>query len=168
MFRRYCFYACAAAVAFCMSNWHSRLQATDTVTDELLLKSDAYREHTKAPVKFKHRMHAEVLVQKYPEMFKNKCGECHHDNQGKPLSRLDYGEQIETCIACHSKPGEMPPAEKRELRDRGLSRQEIKTRELEYHAEAMHEKCRGCHRKARKEVGTRKPPITCSKCHTNE
>jgi hypothetical protein len=168
MFGRTCICVCAAAVALCVSNPAPRVQAAGLVDDVLLLKSPAYPEHSKQPVPFKHRMHAEVLGRKYPRIFKNGCGECHHDENGEPLAGIAYGDEVEACIVCHPKPGEMPPAEKRRLRDRGLSHSEINVEELAYHAEAMHAKCRGCHRRARKEADTRTPPITCSKCHSGK
>jgi hypothetical protein len=153
--------ACGALLAF-------GIHAGTTVPDVIELKNSAYTEHTKDIVEFKHTAHAEEFSQKYPQVFKNGCGECHHDDAGQPLTDLQYGDAVEGCMACHPKPGEMPPTEKRELRAEGLSLTEIKAKELDYHAEAMHEKCRGCHRRARKEADTRTPPITCSKCHTKD
>lgn len=139
--------------------------AGTTVSDVVKMENPAYETHKKAVVQFKHKAHAGKFDGRYPEIFKNGCGECHHDDEGQPRTDLKMGEEVDNCIECHAKPGEMPKKEKRALRAEGLSREERHVREREYHAEALHDKCRGCHRRARKTADTRKPPITCSKCH---
>jgi len=146
----------------------ARLMAGTSVADVIEMKNPAYEEHKKPIVRFKHKAHSEKFGGKYPEIFKNGCGECHHDADNEPRVDLKTGDEVDNCIECHAKPGEMPGAEKRKLRKEGLSREERKKREREYHAEAIHDKCRGCHRKARKQADTRKPPITCSKCHRKD
>ncbi len=144
------------------------LLAETTVSDVIKMENQAYDKHTKAIVQFKHKAHAEKFNGKYPEIFENGCGECHHDDEGEPSKDLKMGDDVNNCIECHDKPGLMPKKLKRELRGEDLSREEKKVREREYHAEALHDKCRGCHRRARKLADTRKPPITCSKCHIKD
>ena len=144
------------------------LFAGNTVPDVVEMKNPAYEEHTKAIVQFKHKAHADKFEGKYPEIFEDGCGECHHDEEGEPRRDLKMGEDVLNCIECHDKPGRMPKKAKRELRGEDLSREERKVREREYHTEALHDKCRGCHREARKQADTRKPPITCSKCHIKD
>lgn len=160
------------SIAFC-SGWlivlfAACLYAGTTVPDVVKMENPAYEEHTKAIVQFKHKAHADKFGGKYPGIFENGCGECHHDEEGEPRTDLKMGDEVINCIECHDKPGRMPKKAKRELRAEGLSREEKKVREREYHAEALHDKCRGCHRKARKQADTRKPPITCSKCHIKD
>jgi hypothetical protein len=144
------------------------LLAGTTVSDVVKMENPAYKEHKKAIVQFKHKAHSEKFDGKYPEIFEKGCGECHHDDEGEPRKDLKMGGDVNNCIECHDKPGEMPKKLKRELRGEGLSREERRVREREYHAEALHDKCRGCHREARKKADTRKPPITCSKCHVKD
>jgi hypothetical protein len=144
------------------------LMAGTTVPDVIEMKNPAYDEHKKPIVHFNHKAHSEKFGGKYPEIFENGCGECHHDEDGEPLTDLEMGDEVNSCIECHDKPGEMPRTEKRKLRKEGLSREERQEREREYHAEAIHDNCRSCHREARKQADTRKPPITCSKCHVKD
>lgn len=144
------------------------LHAGETVSDIVKMENPAYKKHVKDIVEFKHKAHAEEFSKKYPQIFKKGCGECHHDDRDKPLINLKYGDNVKNCIECHKKPGEMPKKVKRELRAEKISPREMKIKEREYHAEALHDKCRGCHREARKKAHTRKPPITCSKCHTKD
>ena len=40
--------------------------------------------------------------------------------------------------------------------------------ELEYHAEALHENCKGCHRQFNKKYKPKKAPTTCTKCHAKK
>jgi hypothetical protein len=160
------------SIAIC-SSWAVLLLAAGiyagtTVDDIVKMQNPAYDEHTKAIVQFNHKAHAEKFDGQYPGIFKDGCGECHHDDEGERCRDLEMGEEVENCIECHDKPGQMPKKVKRELRDQDLDREERRVREREYHAEALHDKCRGCHRKARKQADTRKPPITCSKCHVKD
>jgi hypothetical protein len=144
------------------------LLAGTIVSDVIKMQNPAYDKHTKAVVQFNHKVHAEKFDGKYPQVFENGCGECHHDDEGEPRKELEMGDDVDNCIECHDKPGQMPKKLKRELRAEGLSREERRVREREYHAEALHDKCRGCHREARKKADTRTPPITCSKCHLKD
>ena len=61
-------------------------------------------EHKKAIVEFSHDKHVKE--------YKATCGDCHHDENNKPLSNLKAGDAVKNCIECHSKPGEVPKAEK--------------------------------------------------------
>jgi hypothetical protein len=117
--------------------------AGTTVPDVIKMENPAYEEHKKAIVQFKHKAHAEKFEGQYPEIFENGCGECHHDDEGEPRKDLKMGDDVDNCIECHEKPGLMPKKAKRELRAEGLSREERHVREREYHAEALHDKCRG-------------------------
>ena len=131
-----------------------------TVPDVIKLQDPAYKEHKKGVVDFEHAKHQAEYTKKYPEFFKNGCGECHHDKDNKPLSNLKEGDDVQKCIECHKIAAEAPKGKKAKKK---LSKKEkIK----DYHAEALHENCRGCHRKYNKKYKPpKKAPTTCAKCH---
>ena len=130
------------------------------VPDIIKLQDPAYKEHKKGVVEFTHGKHQKDYAQKYPEFYKNGCGECHHDKDNKPLSNLKEGDDVQKCIECHKIAAEAPKGKKAKKK---LSKKEkIK----DYHAEALHENCRGCHRKYNKKYKpAKKAPTTCTKCH---
>ncbi|MFW5810372.1 MAG: cytochrome c3 family protein [Thermodesulfobacteriota bacterium] len=119
------------------------------VADVIPMDNPAYSEHTKPIAQFTHKKHYEE--------YKISCGECHHDENAEPLTDLKPGDPVEDCIACHDKPGKAPRGEK-------LSKEE----ELQYHTEALHENCIGCHREYNRENNTKDAPQTCGKCHVKE
>jgi hypothetical protein len=128
--------------------------------DVIKMENKAYEKHTKPIVEFNHKMHAEDYAQKHADFFKKGCGECHHDDAGKPLTNLKADASVQGCIECHSKPGPKPKGEK-------LSDKE----ELAYHTEALHANCRGCHKDYNKAEGLKSKdegyaPTSCTKCHT--
>ena len=131
--------------------------------DVIELNDPAYEEHKKGVVHFEHKKHQDDYAKKYPEYYKNGCGECHHDKDGKPLSKLKEGDDVQKCIECHKIPGEAPKGKKATKK---LSKKEkIK----EYHAEALHENCRSCHKDYNKKYKPeKKAPTTCAKCHPKE
>ena len=130
-----------------------------TVPDVIELNDPAYKEHKKGVVHFEHKKHQDDYVQQYPEFYKNGCGECHHDKDNKPLSSLKEGDDVEKCIECHKIPSEAPKGKKAKKK---LSKKEkIK----DYHAEALHANCKGCHKKFNKKYKPKKAPTTCAKCH---
>lgn len=133
------------------------IYAATEVPDVVELNSPEYEKHTKGIVKFTHKKHAEDYATKFPEFYKNGCGECHHDENNKPLKNLKVGDNVQRCIECHKKPSERP-------KGKGAPRL-TKKQKLEYHAEAYHYNCRGCHKKYNKKYKTRKAPTTCTKCH---
>ncbi len=127
--------------------------------DVIELKDPAYKEHKKGVVHFEHKKHQDDYAKQYPEYYKNGCGECHHDKDGKPLSNLKEGDDVQKCIECHKIPAEAPKGKKAEKK---LSKKEkIK----EYHAEALHANCKDCHKKFNKKYKPKKAPTTCTKCH---
>lgn len=136
------------------------LYAAENVPDVIKMEDKAYKKYKYPIVEFHHKKHAEDYASKFPELYKNKCGECHHDAQNKPLVDLKPSDKVQKCIACHKEPGDKPSKEK-------LSKKEkIK----KYHAEAIHENCRGCHRTYNKahKLKSKDPdyaPTICNKCH---
>jgi len=130
------------------------------VPEMIKLEDPAYKDHKKGVVEFAHAKHQTEYAKKYPEFYKNGCGECHHDKDNKPLSNLKEGDDVQKCIECHKIAAEAPKGKKAKKK---LSKKEkIK----DYHAEALHENCRGCHRKYNKKYKPpKKAPTTCAKCH---
>jgi hypothetical protein len=130
------------------------------VPEMIKLEDPAYKEHKKGVVDFTHGKHQKEYAKKYPDFYKNGCGECHHDKDNKPLSSLKEGDDVQKCIECHKIASEAPKGKKAKKK---LSKKEkIK----DYHAEALHENCRVCHRKYNKKYKpAKKAPTTCSKCH---
>ena len=127
--------------------------------DMIPLQDPAYEKHKKGVVKFEHKKHWDDYSKQYPEFYPNKCGECHHDKDGKPLTELKDGDSVKKCIDCHKTPGEAPKGKKAKKK---LSKKE---KIAEYHAEALHENCKGCHKKFNKKYKPKKAPTTCAKCH---
>jgi hypothetical protein len=133
------------------------IYAGNKAPDVIKMKNPAYAEHTKGIVEFSHTKHAVDYAKKAPDLYKDKCGACHHDDKGKPLVNLKDGDEVQSCIACHKIPGEKPKGKDAPK----LSKQE----ELAYHAEAVHENCQACHKAHNKATNTKDAPTTCVKCH---
>ena len=125
-------------------------------TADVIELNDPTYEHKKGIIQFTHKKHFDEYAKKSPEFYKNGCGECHHDDKGKPLAGLKDGDCVKKCIECHSKPGEIKGKEAK-----GLSKKEKR----QYHANALHDNCKGCHKKFNKKNKTKAAPTTCTKCH---
>ena len=69
---------------------------------------------------------------------------------GKPLAELQDGDEVKKCIECHKIASEVPKKLKKEWRKKKLKKAETKKLKLEYHAEALHANCKGCHKKFNK------------------
>ena len=109
---------------------------------EIMPLNDArYKKHTKGIVQFTHKKHAQD--------YKAKCGECHHDDAGKPLE-LKEGDPVQKCGACHSEFGKRAKADKKMKKAAKIKK---------YHKEALHANCKACHKKAKK------GPTKCKDCH---
>lgn len=129
--------------------------------DVISLDDPAYKEHKKGIVQFEHKKHQETYAKEYPEFYKNGCGECHHDENNKPLTELKDGDDVQRCIECHKIASEAPKGRKAKKK---LSKKEkIK----DYQAEALHENCESCHKAFNKKYKgqKKKAPTTCTKCH---
>jgi cytochrome c553 len=123
--------------------------AGTTVPDVIKMETKGYEKHEKGAVSFSHKKHVEE--------YKGACGDCHHDAKGKPLANLKAGDKVQGCIECHKKPGEKPKGKDAPK----LSKKE----DLEYHAEALHDNCQGCHKEFNKKNNSKAAPTTCAKCH---
>jgi len=114
-------------------------------------------EHKKEIVAFTHEKHVDA--------YKNGCGACHHDENNKPLDNLKAGDSVQKCIECHSKPGEVPKAEKDKWKKKKLKKAEKDKLARQWHAEAVHDNCRDCDKAYNKKYKTKAAPTTCAKCH---
>ncbi len=124
------------------------------VSDIIKMENKAYEVHKRAVMTFSHKMHADD--------YKVGCGECHHDDEGMPLDNLKIGDDVQNCIECHKIPSERP-------KGKGAPKLTKKER-LNYHAEAIHYNCVGCHKKFNKEKGLKPQskeaaPVRCKQCH---
>lgn len=126
--------------------------AGTTVPDVIKMETKGYEQHEKGAVSFAHKKHSEE--------YKATCGDCHHDAKGKPLASLKPTDKVQSCIECHKKPGEKPKGKDAPK----LSKKEA----LEYHAEALHDNCQGCHKEFNKKNNSKAAPTTCAKCHAKK
>ena len=129
------------------------------VPEEIELNDPAYQEHKKGVVKFSHGKHQKEYAKQYADLYKNGCGECHHDKDNKPLTNLKEGDDVQKCIECHKIASEAPKG--KEAKKKLSKKEKIK----DYHAEALHENCKSCHRAFNKAYKPKKAPVTCSTCH---
>ena len=135
------------------------------VPEVIKLEDPAYKKHKKGVVEFSHGKHQKEYAKQYPEFYKNGCGDCHHDENNKPLVGLKEGDDVKRCIECHKIPGEVPKDLKKKWKKDKVKKAEKKKMKLEYHAEAYHENCRVCHKMFNKKYKPKKAPTTCTKCH---
>ncbi len=123
----------------------------------VVIKMQNAYEHTKEIVEFSHEKHVKE--------YKNVCGDCHHDQNNKPLVDLKAGDAVKNCIECHSKPGEVTKDEKDKWKKEKIKKAEADKLARQWHAEAIHDNCRGCHKDYNKKNKTKAAPTTCVKCH---
>lgn len=115
-----------------------------SMPDVITMKNEkAFEQHRMGIVDFDHKTHAED--------YGIGCGDCHHDENGEPLTDLKAGDAVQSCYECHDKDG-------RPRRDPSMSPEEWEKEQLKYYYGAIHENCMGCH----KEMGG---PKTCTECH---
>ena len=131
------------------------------VKDVIRLENKAYKKHKRAITVFSHRKHQEEYVKKYPEFYKSPCGECHHDKDNKPLVNLKEGDEVQNCIECHKKPAFITGKKAKKL---------SKEQKRENHGNALHDNCKGCHKKYNKKFKLKSKskgyaPNTCATCH---
>ena len=136
------------------------IYAGTTVPDVITMQNKAYEKHTKGIVEFSHKRHVAE--------FNATCGDCHHDDQGHPLTGLKDGDNVESCITCHKIPGTVPGELKKEWRETKMPKAEQEKRELEFHAEALHQNCITCHKDFNKKNNTKAAPVTCTTCHPKQ
>jgi len=122
------------------------LYAGTTFNAVIPLNEPTY-DHKKPIVQFTHKKHVAD--------YKVGCSECHHDKSGKPLNPK-HGDNIQRCVECHKKPGEI-----KGKKAKGMSAADKRA----YHANALHDNCKGCHKEYNKNNNTKKAPTSCNNCH---
>jgi hypothetical protein len=124
-------------------------KATPASEGIILMNNPKYESHTKPIVKFTH--------QKHIEEYSKSCGDCHHDNTGKPLD-LKPGDPVAGCIDCH-----------KETKKKKGEKLEKSEKIRIYHDEALHANCIECHKAYNIEKGDPKgmapAPASCKACH---
>ncbi len=140
------------------------LYAGTEVKDKIKMDNPAYEEHKKGINIFTHKKHATEYQENNSDLFKNGCGECHHDDDNEPLKDLKGGDEVQNCIECHQEPAYMRGKEAR-----GLTRDQ----KLEYHANAIHYNCKGCHKLYNKKMNLKSKdkgaaPRRCKQCHPKQ
>ena len=131
----------------------SGINAETKVADVIKMENKCYDSHKKSIVEFSHKKHVEE--------YKTTCGECHHDENNKPLENLKEGDDVQNCIECHNIAGYITGK-----KAKGLSKEEKR----KYHANAIHDNCKACHKKFNKKKGLKSKdpgaaPTTCKACH---
>ncbi|MBF0452911.1 MAG: cytochrome c3 family protein [Candidatus Magnetomorum sp.] len=122
------------------------LYAGTTFNDVIPLNEPSYN-HKKPVIQFTHKKHVAD--------YKVGCSECHHDKTGKPLN-LKSGDNVERCVTCHKKAGEI-----KGKNAKGMSDADKRS----YHANALHDNCKGCHKEFNDNNKSKKAPTSCNKCH---
>ena len=126
------------------------LQAGTSVSDVLKMETKGYKKRKKAPPKYKL---VEFTHKKHTQDYGIACGECHHDDKGKPLASLKMGDDVKKCSECHNK----------------FKKDKKNKKDIMVHENAMHENCVECHKTFNKEKtgNARKgpAPASCGKCH---
>lgn len=155
------FFLIAVTIGISLLLLGTGIHAGNKVADVIKLENKAYADHKEGVVIFQHRKHQKEYREKNPGLFKSACGECHHDKDNKPLVNLKEGDEVQNCIECHKKPAYVKGNEAK-----GLS----KKQKREYHANAMHDNCKACHKESNKKKGLKLKdkgyaPNTCNSCH---
>ncbi len=131
------------------------------VKDIIKFDTAAYGKHKEAVVTFDHKKHSTEYYDEYPELYESPCGECHHDKDNQPLVDLKAGDEVQNCIECHKKADYI-----KGKAGRGLS----KKQKREYHANALHDNCKECHKEYNKPRKLKAgadgyAPFSCITCH---
>ena len=126
------------------------IYAGTDVADVIKMENPKYKEarkkgHSKGIVEFTHKKHNVD--------YGIACGECHHDDAGKPLD-LKMGDDVQGCGTCHSEFGKLAKADKKMKKADKIKK---------YHEKAIHANCIDCHKK--KENKAKKAPSKCKDCH---
>ena len=112
---------------------------------------DIFQSSYSGPVKFTHSKH----VKDYGAV----CGDCHHDSDAEPIYSFDP-DATYACGERHNVEGLLrgPTAENEVSADERLG----------HRANAIHEKCIGCHRMYNNINQVVRVPESCKTCHTGQ
>ncbi len=127
------------------------LQAGTDVKDTFMMKSEGYQKRKKGAPKFKL---VEFTHKKHTEEYEISCGECHHDDKGKPIDGLTMESSVQKCGECHNK----------------FKKDKKNKKDIMVHENALHGNCISCHKELNKKAGDPKglkgpAPASCGKCH---
>ena len=121
--------------------------AEQKAPEKMEIQAKLWSKHTKGPVPFNHKKHAED--------YGSKCDECHHVyKDGK--NTYKEGDKVQKCMECHNEP--TIKGEKKLPKDKQKLNLKL----------AYHSNCQGCHKKFKKKDRAKygKIPTTFIKCHT--
>ena len=122
--------AAGIAVIFAATGLHAGTECKPVMT----MEDPGYKTRKKAPPKFKL---VEFTHQKHVQEYKISCGDCHHDNEGKPLTELKKGDDVQKCSECHNK----------------FKKDKNNKKDIMVHENALHGNCVGCHKELNKKAG---------------
>ena len=122
------------------------LNAGTEVADSFKVNTKEFKSRKKSPATLSHKKHNEE--------YGISCGECHHDKDGKPLTDLKVGDDVQRCVECHTK----------------LTKSKEDRKNILVLENAMHGNCIDCHKKINIKAGDPKgrkgpAPASCTKCH---
>ena len=121
--------------------------AEQKAPEKMEIQAKLWSKHTKGPVNFQHKKHAEE--------YKVKCEDCHHVYEnGK--NTWKEGDKVQKCMECHNEA--TIKGEKKLPKDKQALNLKL----------SYHKNCQGCHKKMKKKDKAKygKIPTTCIKCHT--
>ncbi|MCG8635861.1 MAG: cytochrome c family protein [Desulfobacterales bacterium] len=141
--------AAVLAVIFVSTGLHAGTEVADTFK----MEDPGYKKRKKGPPKFKL---VEFTHKKHAEDYGISCGDCHHDDKGKPIEGLKMGDDVQKCSECHNK----------------FKKDKKNKKDIMVHENAMHKNCITCHKDFNKKKnpkdkkGMKGPaPASCGKCH---
>ena len=121
--------------------------ATQQTPDTIKMESKVYKTHKKSLVTLSHKKHNVD--------YKIPCTDCHHVyKDGKNVWK--EGDAVQKCDACHAE-AKAPKVKEGEPK---LSK---KDKIKQFHYDAIHENCKGCHQDASKKG--KAAPTKCTECH---
>lgn len=148
MKQRFFLLALIFSITFCFSL--PQAFAGSQVEDIFTIETREVKKRKKGPPKFKL---VEFTHKKHAVDYEISCGQCHHDQNKKPLD-LKEGDNVQRCVECHSK----------------LKKDKKNKKDIMVLENAMHGNCITCHKEVNKKAGDAKgmkgpAPASCGKCH---
>lgn len=132
--------ACVVAL-FLAAGLYAGTSCPDVIEME---NQEAFDGHRMPVVAFDHGTHYKA------DGYGIGCGECHHDENGEPLSELKEGDEAQGCFECHDGTGPGTPKD--------FMGPPPDAEALNSYYTAIHVNCVGCH----KQQGG---PVACNQCH---
>jgi len=127
--------------------WVTAQDCKTEAPDTISIKDPKWEQHTKCPVEFTHKTHAED--------YGVACADCHHVYQdGQNVWK--QGDPACACSSCHT-----------ELTITGEKKLPEDQQKLNLKL-AFHNNCVECHKEKKKEDPKTGAPVTCTGCHPKE